>query len=237
MALQVHESCGHPTELDRALGSEISLAGGSFLQPRHLHTLRYGSERVNLTADATVPGGLGTFGWDDEGTPARRVPLVERGLFVGYLSSRETAGALGLRPSGAMRASSAVRMPLVRMVNVNLDPDPSGPTLDELIADTDDGILVETNRSWSIDDLRLNFHFGCEIAWEVRRGRRVRLLRGPVYTGITPRFWGGLDAVCGPSEWRLYGVMNCGKGEPMQLLPVGHGASPARFRGVEVGHG
>ncbi|MDP3276562.1 MAG: TldD/PmbA family protein [Deltaproteobacteria bacterium] len=237
LALQVHESCGHPCELDRAMGTEISLAGGSFLQPSMLGTFQYGSRLVNLTADATSPGGLGTFGWDDEGVAAGRTPLVREGIFEGYLSSRETAGQLGVSSSGAMRADGFARAPLIRMVNVNLEPDPLGPTLEELIADTEDGIFIETNKSWSIDDLRLNFQFGCELAWEIKNGRRVRMLRDPVYTGITPRFWAGCDAICGPSDWRLWGITMCGKGEPMQTMHVGHGASPARFRGVEVGHG
>jgi TldD protein len=237
LALQVHESCGHPCELDRAYGTEISLAGGSFLQPSMVNAFRYGSSRVNLTADATNPGGLGTFGWDDEGVPASRTPLVREGMFVGYLSSRETASRMGVASSGAMRADGFSRAPLIRMVNVNLEPDPHGPTLEELVADTEDGLLIETNKSWSIDDLRLNFQFGCELAWEIKRGRRVRMLRDPLYTGITPRFWSGCDAICGPADWRLWGITNCGKGEPMQLMHVGHGAAPARFRGVEVGHG
>ena len=237
LALQVHESCGHPTELDRAFGTEISLAGGSFLQPSMLGTLRYGSPLVNLTADATTPGGLGTFGWDDEGTAASRTPLVQDGIFVGYLSSRETAARLGKRSSGSMRAEGAMRTPLIRMVNVNLEPAKNGPTLEELIADTDDGLLIATNKSWSIDDLRLNFQFGCEAAWEIKAGKRTRILRDPVYTGITPKFWGGCDAICGASDWRLWGILNCGKGEPMQAMHVGHGTAPARFRDVEVGHG
>jgi TldD protein len=237
LALQIHESCGHPAELDRALGTEISLAGGSFLQPSMLGTFRYGARRVNLTADATSPGGLGTFGWDDEGVPATRTPLVREGIFIGYLSSRETAARLGTKSSGAMRADGFARVPLIRMVNVNLEPDPHGPSLEDLVADTDDGVLLATNKSWSIDDLRLNFQFGCEVAWEIKKGRRVRMLRDAVYTGITPAFWGGCDAICGPSEWRLWGVLNCGKGEPMQTMAVGHGTAPARFRDVEVGHG
>jgi TldD protein len=237
VALQVHESCGHPCELDRAYGTEISLAGGSFLQPSMLRGFRYGSSQVNLTADATNPGGLGTFGWDDEGVAATRTPLVREGMFVGYLSSRETAARLGVTSSGSMRADGFSRAPLIRMVNVNLEADPRGPTLEELIADTDDGIYIETNKSWSIDDLRLNFQFGCEIAWEIKKGKRVRMLRDPMYTGVTPRFWQGCDAICGPSDWRLWGVTNCGKGEPMQIMQVGHGAAPARFRNVEVGHG
>jgi TldD protein len=235
VALQIHESCGHPTELDRALGGEISLAGGSFMQPSMLSKLQYGSPHVTIVADATSDGGSGTFGWDDEGVPAGRHPLVDRGVFVDYLSSRETAAALGRTSTGTMRAEAWNRTPIIRMVNVSLDPGGAG-SLEDLIADTDDGVLVATDKSWSIDDLRLNFQFSCEVAWEIKRGRRVRLLRDPVYTGITPRFWGGCDAVCGPSAWRLWGITQCGKGDPMQTMQVGHGASPARFRGVTVGN-
>jgi TldD protein len=236
VALQIHESCGHPAELDRALGSEISLAGGSFLQPAMLGKLAYGSAQVTLVADATREGGNGTFGWDDEGVPAGRHALVERGLFVDYLSSRETAAALGRGSTGTMRAESWNRPPIIRMVNVSLEPGDAG-TLEDLIADTDDGLLIATDRSWSIDDLRLNFQFSCEIAWEIKRGRRTRILRDPLYTGITPRFWGSCDAVCGPQAWRLWGITDCGKGEPIQMMQVGHGASPARFRDVTVGRG
>jgi TldD protein len=236
LALQIHESCGHPTEADRALGEEVSLAGASFLSPERLGRFRYGSVHVNLTADATAPGGLGTFGWDDEGVPARRTPLVARGQHVGYLTSRETAARLGLpRSGGTVRAESWSAPPIVRMVNVSLEPAAGGPTLEELVADTDDGILMETNRSWSIDDLRLNFQFGCELAWEVKRGKRTRLLRNPLYGGITPRFWSGCDAVGGPADYRLFGLVSCGKGDPMQIMAVGHGCPPARFRDVEVG--
>ncbi len=237
LALQIHESCGHPTELDRALGEEISLAGASFLTPDKLGRFRYGSERVNLTADSTTPGGLGTFGWDDEGVPARRTPLVARGMFVGYLSSRETAHRLGLgRSAGCMRAESYARPPIIRMINVSLEPDPDGPaSLEELVADTDDGVLMTTNRSWSIDDLRLNFQFGCEAAWEIKKGKLGRLLKKPVYTGSTPRFWAGCDAICAPAAYRMWGFVTCGKGDPMQLMAVGHGSAPARFRDVEIG--
>ena len=234
VALQIHESCGHPAELDRALGSEISLAGGSFLQPRMLGKLTYGSPLVTLVADATTEGGNGTFGWDDEGVPAGRHALVRQGLFVDYLSSRETAAALGRSSTGAMRAEAWNRPPIIRMVNVSLEPGDAG-TLEDLVADTDDGLLIATDRSWSIDDVRLNFQFSCELAWEIKHGRRVRLLRDPLYTGITPRFWGACDAICGASEWRMWGVTQCGKGEPMQMMQVGHGASPARFRDVTVG--
>lgn len=237
LALQVHESCGHPTEADRALGEEISLAGASFLTPDKLGRFRYGSPLVNLTADATIPAGLGTFGWDDEGVASCRTPLVARGMFVGYLSSRETAARLELgRSGGCMRAESWSRPPIIRMTNVSLEPDPRGPaSLDELIADTDRGVLMTTNRSWSIDDLRLNFQFGCEAAWEIKKGKLVRMLKNPVYTGITPRFWAGCDAICRQDAFRLWGFVSCGKGDPMQLMSVGHGCAPARFRDVQVG--
>jgi TldD protein len=234
MGLQIHESCGHPTELDRALGWEITLAGGSFMQPDMLGSFRYGSDAVTLVADSTSVGGMGTFGWDDEGTPAGKFPLVDRGVFVDYLSSRETAAALGKRSTATMRADGFNRTPLIRMVNVSLEP--GSGTLDDLVADTDDGILMATDKSWSIDDLRLNFHFSCEIAWEIKHGKKTRIFRDPIYTGITPRFWGDCDAVCGPEEWKLWGIATCGKGDPMQQMPVGHGASPARFRRVTVGN-
>jgi TldD protein len=234
LGLQIHESCGHPTELDRALGSEITLAGGSFLQPSMLGRLRYGSPLVTLVADATSPGGNGTFGWDDEGVPAGKRALVDGGVFVDYLSSRETAAALGRASTGTMRADGWNRAPIIRMVNVSLEPGPAG-TLDDLVADTADGLLVATDRSWSIDDIRLNFQFSCEIAWEIKHGKKTRILRDPFYTGITPRFWNACDAVCGPSEWRLWGITSCGKGDPMQVMHVGHGAAPARFRDVTVG--
>jgi TldD protein len=184
-----------------------------------------------------VPEGLGTFGWDDEGVPARRTPLVSRGLFVGYLSSRETAARLSLgRSAGCMRAESWSRPAIIRMTNVSLEPDPAGPrSLAELVADTNNGLLLTTNRSWSIDDLRLNFQFGCEAAWEIKGGKLGRLYKKPTYTGITPRFWAGCDAVGGPEAWRLWGFVSCGKGDPVQLMAVGHGCAPARFRDVEVG--
>jgi TldD protein len=237
LALQIHESCGHPTEADRALGEEISLAGASFLTPDKLGKFKYGTPRVNLTADATSPGGLGTFGWDDEGVAAHRTPLVARGIFVGYLSSRDVAGRLGLgRSAGCLRAQSWNRPPIIRMINVSLEADPTGPaSLDELVADTQDGVLMTTNRSWSIDDLRLNFQFGCEAAWKIERGRKTTLYKKPLYTGITPKFWGGCDAIGRPDAWKLWGFVSCGKGDPMQLMSVGHGCAPARFRDVEVG--
>ena len=237
LALQVHESCGHPTELDRVLGTEISYAGGSFLTLDKLGKYRYGSEIVNIVADATIPGSIGSFGYDDEGVPAQRSYLVQEGILVGYLTSRETAPVIGRRSNGCMRAESWNHIPLIRMVNINLEPTPDGPTLDDLVADTKHGVLMQTNKSWSIDDLRLNFQFGCEIAWEIKDGRKVRLLKNPVYTGITPEFWGSCDAICGRNEWKVWGLPNCGKGEPPQSMHVAHGTAPARFRKVRVGSG
>ncbi|MEO8250879.1 MAG: TldD/PmbA family protein [Chloroflexota bacterium] len=236
LALQVHESCGHPIELDRVLGMEASFAGTSFLTLDKLEQLQYGSEIVNMEADATAPGGLGTFGFDDEGVAAQKVPIVTAGLLVGYLTSRETAPIIGRRSMGSSRASGWNVIPLIRMTNVNLHPGDAG-SLEDLISDTADGLLVSTNHSWSIDDRRLNFQFGTEIGWLIRNGRLTEMVKNPTYTGITPRFWGSCDAICGPEEWHLWGLPNCGKGEPMQTHRVGHGAAPARFRGVQVGVG
>jgi len=232
-ALQVHESVGHPTELDRIYGTEASYAGTSFLKPGDLGSLRYGSEQMNVTADPTTAGGLGTFAFDDEGVPARRQPVVERGVLTGFLTSRETAARIGTGAGGSMRAESWNRMPLVRMTNLHLEPDEG--SLDDLLADVDDGVYMETNKSWSIDDKRLNFQFGTQIAWEIKKGKLGRMLRDATYTGITPEFWGRLDAVAGRDAWRLYGLTNCGKGQPGQGAHVSHGAVPARFRDVHVG--
>jgi TldD protein len=235
LGLQVHESIGHAVELDRVLGREASYAGTSFVPADGIGSLRYGSEHVNVTADATTPGGLGSYRWDDEGVEGRAVPIVREGVLAGFLSSRETAAEIGLeRSGGCMRAEGFARQPIVRMTNVNLDPGSVG-TLDDLVADTGDGLLIETNRSWSIDNRRLHFQFEGEAAWEIRDGRRGRLLSNPSYAGRTPEFWGSCDAVCSPSEWRLVSLLNCGKGEPGQLMSVSHGCAPARFRNVEVG--
>jgi TldD protein len=233
VALQIHESCGHAIELDRVLGTEAAFAGTSFLTTDKQGSFRYGSEAVNITADSTILGGLGTFGYDDEGVPAQSVPIVREGLFLDYLTSRETATAIGQRSNGAMRASGWNRIPLIRMTNVNLDP--GVWTLEELIADTDDGIYMETNRSWSIDDKRLNFQFGTELAREIKKGKLGELVKNATYTGMTPQFWGSCDAVCNRGHWVVWGTPNCGKGQPEQVAHTGHGAAPARFRNVQVG--
>lgn len=234
VALQVHESIGHPLELDRVLGMEESYAGGSFVRPEDRGTLRYGSPLISITADATAPGGLGTFGYDDEGVPAQRTPLIVDGVFERFLSSRETATAAGEPGSSAtMRADGWQNLPLIRMTNINLEPREG--TLADIIGDTKDGIFMSTNSSWSIDDKRVNFQFGCEIAWRIRDGKLTEMYRNPNYTGITTGFWRSCDAVGGREDWRLWGTPNCGKGQPSQVMRVGHGAVPARFREVQVG--
>lgn len=234
VALQIHESCGHPIELDRVLGTEAAFAGTSFLTPEKLGKFHYGSEVINITADATIPGGLGTFGFDDEGVPAQRTDIVKNGLFVGYMTSRETAQELGLGQSnGTMRADGWNRIPIIRMTNVSLLP--GTWDVNDMIVDTDDGIWMETDRSWSIDDKRLNFQFGTEMAWEIKSGKKTRMLKNATYTGITPQFWGSCDAVGNEAAWIVWGTPNCGKGQPPQIAHTGHGAAPARFRNVRVG--
>ena len=233
LALQVHESCGHPTELDRVYGSEAAYAGTSFLTTEKLNNFQYGSPVVNLTADSVRPYGLGTFGWDDEGVAAQSSPLVKDGLFVGYLMSRETASKLGRYSNGCMRASGWNRIPIIRMVNVSLEP--GTWKLDDLIADTEDGIYMDSNRSWSIDDRRYNFQFGTEIGYEIKHGKMGRMLRNCTYTGITPDFWNSCDAICNADHWVMWGTPNCGKGQPSQVAHTGHGAAPARFRNVKIG--
>lgn len=233
MALQVHESCGHPSELDRVLGTEISLAGGSFMQPDGLNNLKYGSDIVNIFADATIPGALGSFGYDDEGVKAQRAPIIKEGVHVGYLTSRETAPIVGKRSNGTMRADGWNRIPLIRMTNINLEP--GEWELDDLIADTKKGIFFDMNKVWSIDDKRLNFQFGVECAWEIKNGKLGRMFKNPLYTGMTPKFWNSCDAICNRKHWRVWGVPNCGKGEPMQTARVAHGTAPTRFRKVKVG--
>src|ERR671924_578202 len=231
--MQLHESVGHPTELDRVYGTEAAYAGTSFLKPGDLGNLRYGSELMNVTADSTTPSGLGTFAYDDEGVPAGREPVVQEGVLRGFLSSRETAALIGAGHGGSMRADGWSRMPLVRMTNLHLEPDEG--SFDDLLADVDDGIFLCTNKSWSIDDKRLNFQFGTQIAWEIKRGKLGAMLRDATYMGRTPAFWASLDALAGRDEWRLYGLTNCGKGQPGQYAHVSHGTAPARFRGVQVG--
>jgi TldD protein len=238
LGLQIHESIGHPIELDRVLGMEANFAGMSFLTTEKLRKLKYGSEMVNVVADARQAHGpgLGTFAYDDEGVPAQCTPIITNGLFTGYLSSRETAPTIGLEHSGGtMRADGWNRIPMIRMTNVSILPGEKPLTLEQLIADTEEGIFFQTNRSWSIDDKRYNFQFGTEIGWEIKSGKLGRMLKNPSYSGITTEFWNSMDAICSRDAWTLWGTPNCGKGQPQQIMGTGHGAAPARFRNVTVG--
>ncbi|MFY1654740.1 TldD/PmbA family protein [Solwaraspora sp. WMMB762] len=231
MALQIHESVGHAIELDRILGWEAAFAGTSWLDLAQLGSLRYGSELMNVTIDPTIPGALGSFGFDDEGSPAVKRDAVRQGRWVGVLAGRDSAAVAGLDHGGSVRADGWSRLPMVRMTNVGLEPGPH--TLDEMIAATDHGVLMDINRSWSIDDKRLNFQFGCEIGWEIRNGKLGRMLRNPTYTGIGPVFWQSMDMLS--SESVAWGTPNCGKGQPGQVGHTGHPAAPARFTNVRVG--
>jgi TldD protein len=236
LGLQIHESIGHPIELDRVLGQEANFAGMSFLTVDKLRKLKYGSDIVNVVADARLAHGpgLGTFAYDDEGVPAQRTPIITNGLFTGYLSNRETASAIGEdRSNGTMRTESWNRMPIIRMTNISINP--GTWKFDDLIADTDDAILMDTNRSWSIDDRRYHFQFSTEIGWEIKGGKKGRMIKNPSYSGITTEFWNSCDAICSRDHWKLWGTPNCGKGQPMQTMGTGHGASPARFRNIKTG--
>jgi TldD protein len=236
LGLQIHESIGHPIELDRVLGQEANFAGMSFLTIDKLRKLQYGSEIVNVVADARLEHGpgLGTFGYDDEGVPAQCTPIISNGLFTGYLSNRESAAEIGeKRSSGTMRTENWNRLPIIRMTNVSLQP--GTWKYDDLIADTDDAILMETNRSWSIDDRRYQFQFSTEIGWEIKGGKKGRMIKNPSYSGITTEFWNSCDAICSREFWTLWGTPNCGKGQPQQTMGTGHGAAPSRFRNVKIG--
>ena len=238
LGLQIHESVGHPIELDRVLGMEANFAGMSFLTIDKLRNLRYGSEVVNVVADATENHGpgLGTFAYDDEGVAAQCTNIITNGEFTGYLTSRETAAAIGEnRSNGTMRAESWNRIPIIRMTNVSILPGEKPLSFEQLLAQTGDGIYMQTNRSWSIDDKRYNFQFGCEIGWEIKNGKLGRMLKNPSYSGITTEFWNSMQAICSREHWTLWGTPNCGKAQPMQTMGTGHGASPAAFKDIKIG--
>ena len=228
LSLQVHESIGHPLELDRILGMERAYAGTSFVEPDDRGRLQYAAPLVSITADATTPGAMGTFGWDDEGVPAGAEDLIIDGLLHGFLTNRETAAELGLRSNGTARADSWGAIPLIRMNNVSLQPREGDQA--SIVADTKDGVLLVTNRSWSIDDRRDNFQFGTEAAYEIVNGQLGRLYRNGSYAGRCVDFWRSCDALGGAQDWTVWGVPNCGKGQPGQVARVGHGAPTGRFR-------
>ena len=234
LALQIHESLGHPSELDRVLGMEANYAGTSFLTTEKLGNFKYGSDIVNIVADGTAPGGLATIGYDDDGVRSQRWFLVKDGIFSGYLTNRELAHTIGEeRSRGANRADGWRSIPMIRMTNISLMP--GTWNLDDLIADTKDGIFVSTNKSWSIDQHRLNFQFTTEIGWLIENGKLTKMIKNPTYQGITPQFWNSCDAICDDKHWMLWGVPNCGKGQPGQRAEMSHGAAPTRFRKIKVG--
>lgn len=234
--LTIHESVGHATEYDRAIGYEAAYAGTSFATPDLLGTLRYGSPAMHVTGDRTVPHGLATIGYDDDGVATTSWDLVRDGVLHGYQLDRTFAPRLGLpRSNGCAYADSPHHVPLQRMANVSLRPDPAvDRSTDDLIAGVDDGIYVVGDRSWSIDMQRANFQFTGQRFHRIRGGRLAGQLRDVAYRGLTTAFWGGLEAVGGPSTWRLHGATNCGKGQPGQSAPVSHGCPSALFRRVDV---
>ena len=236
LALTMHESVGHATELDRALGMEESLAGRSFATPDLLGNLQYGAPHVNFVADNTLPGGLASEGFDDDGVPSGKWHIIKDGLFTGYSTGREVAGAIGLdRSVGGCRADHWSSIPIVRIPNLSLMPGDEPLTPEELIASTDDGIYIEGMGSFSIDQMRQNFQFGGDAFWEVKGGKITGMLKNVTYQSITPAFWNACDAICDERFWVPNGVVNCGKGDPMQVQKMTHGAAPARFRGITVG--
>ena len=236
MGLQIHESVGHATELDRVLGMEANYAGMSFATTEKLNNFKYGSEHVNLVCDSTIPGGLATIGWDDDAVRAQRWHIVKGGKFVGYQFSRELAHTIDARrSSGNNRAQGWQNIPIVRITNLSLMP--GRWDLNDLMADTEGGMFLETNRCWSIDQWRLNFQFGVEAAWEIKGGKKGQMYKNANYQGITPDFWGSCDAICNDRHWTLWGVHNCGKGQPGQRAEMSHGAAPTRFRKLTVGVG
>jgi TldD protein len=235
VSLQIHESCGHPAELDRVMGWEANFSGVSFLEIPQLGNLKYGSDLVTIVIDNTLPEGLATVGYDDEGTKSTVSDIIRNGVLVGYEMSNDTARAIGRESNACVRAQSWEFVPMIRMCNLNLLP--GNTPFDNLFDDVKDGIYMESNRSWSIDDHRLNFQFGCEMGWEIKNGKRGRLLKNPTYAGITPQFWNSCDAIADKESWVAWGTPNCGKGEPMQSGRTAQCASPARFRNVRVGVG
>ncbi len=234
LALQIHESVGHPSELDRVMGLEENYAGRSFLTTEKYGKFRYGSDIVNLVADSTMPTGLSTFGFDDDGIRAQRWHIVKDGTFTGYHTNREFAHVIGdERSKGANRADGWSSLPMIRITNLSLMP--GDWRLEDLIKDTEDGLFFCTNKSWSIDQLRYNFQFAAEIGWEIKKGKLGNMVKNCTYQGITPEFWSSCDAICNIDYWRPWGVVNCGKGQPGQTAEMSHGAAPARFRNVTVG--
>lgn len=237
LALTMHESVGHPTELDRVLGYELNMAGGSFASLDKKGVFRYGSPIVNFTADNRIRYGGASVGYDDEGVECQKFPIVSEGILVGYGTNRETASQAGYsRSNGTARATSWSDPPIVRIPNLYLEPGRQSLSRAALIADTRKGILMLGRDSFSIDQMRYNFQFGADMCYLIENGRITEPLRDVIYQSITPEFWGSCDAICDATEWQMHGVFNCGKGQPGQVAKMMHGASPSRFRNIKVGY-
>jgi TldD protein len=236
LSLTMHESVGHPTELDRILGWEANMAGTSFVSPEAIGRLKYGSELVSLTADNTLEGGMATWGYDDDGVPGRKWPIVKDGILAGVTTVRETAPFVGEERSfGSCRADSFSSVPITRIPNLYMEPGKGDETAEDIISGTDKGIYIKGMGSFSIDQRRVNFQFGGDFFQLIENGKLTRPLKKVTYHARTTEFWGSCDAVAGRSDWRMHGIMNCGKGEPMQTMMMTHGASTSRFAGIEVG--
>ena len=235
LLLQIHESVGHPTELDRVIGQEANFAGTSFVTTEKYKNFQYGSDIVNLVADTTLPTGIATMGYDDDGVKAQRWYIVKDGVFNGYMTNRETASIVSEeRSKGANRASSWYHTPITRIANLSLMPGDS--SFKEMVKSIEYGLYMETNKSWSIDQQRLNFQFGCEIAYEIKNGKLTgKIFKNPTYQGITPEFWNSCDMIANYKEWDIWGVLQCGKGQPMQVSEMSHGSSFTKFRKVQIG--
>jgi predicted Zn-dependent protease len=232
MLLQIHESVGHPLELDRILGDERNYAGGSFVKPEDFGTLTYGSELMNITFDPTVTAEFASYAFDDIGAPATREYLIQAGVLQRGLGSLESQARLGVPGVACSRASSWNRAPIDRMANLNLEP--GDMSLESMIGNIERGIYMEANRSWSIDDQRHKFQFSCEYAKLIENGKFTKTIRNPNYRGITPQFWANLVMLGDRSTWKMYGTPTCGKGEPNQCITVGHGSPVAAFANIEV---
>ena len=235
VSLQIHESIGHALELDRVLGWEANFSGTSFATLDKFGSFRYGSPCVNVVIDMTCPLALATHAYDDEGVKAKPVDLIREGILVGYMAGRDTAHTAKVALSGCVRAEYWGRLPMIRIGNVNLEPG-TVPS-ENLFDDIKNGVYMESNRSWSIDDKRLNFQFGCQIGYEIKDGKKAKLLKNPTYAGMTPAFWRSCDAIGDAQSWVAWGTPNCGKGEPLQTARSCQGASPTRFRKIQVGVG
>ena len=236
MALTIHESVGHPTELDRVLGWEADFAGTSFATPEKLGVYKYGSDIVNFVADNTLENGLATLGYDDDGVPAQKWYIVKDGTLKEYGTTRDTAPILGLKMSrGCNRATHYFDFPINRIPNLYLEPGKGELSPNDLIADTEEGIYIEGQGSFSIDQKRCNFQFGGDMCWEIKNGKKVRPLKKVIYRSNNPEFWNSVDAICDSRFFRTFGVTNCGKGQPQQRGRMTHGGSTARFRNILVG--